>query len=188
MANLDFYADEPDIKNILEFIFAETDCKIFEAYSEFDSDLREFKSVSEVLEAYDNSIGTLLLQLWSPSVSSNVIVKKISLDPQKCDGATYRFRFEGWGLVQLNFRRIQDEEIYPSHFGHNSEKRARKWESIDFDELDLVDNWDWQLLKEISGKIQYLIRKKLAVSKFNSRPILEAAFEKHSKGFNLKYP
>ena len=189
MANFDFYAVEQDIAKILEFIYAETDCRVLESYSENDRDLREFKSVSEVLDAYNSkSVGTFLLQLWSPSVSSEVVIRKISLDPRKCNGATHRFSIEGWGLMQLYFGRIQNEEIHPSHFGHNSEKRARNWESTFLDELGSADGWDWEFLKKISGKIQHQIRKKLAASKINSRPILEAAFKEVSKGFSLKYP
>ena len=133
MANLDFYAVDQDISDVLDFVLSETDCKIFESYSEFDCELREFKSLSEVIKAYNSkSVGLFLLQLWSPSVSSNFVIERIELDPQKCDGATHRFKIEGWGLMQLYFGRIQNNEIECSHFGHNSEKRARKWESTVF--------------------------------------------------------
>lgn len=188
MANLDFYAVEQDISDVLDFVLSETDCKIFESYSEFGEELREFKSVSEILEAYNSkSVGTFLLELWSPLVSSKVDFKKIVLDPQKCNGAMHCFRIEGWGLMQLYFGRIQNNEIEHSHFGHNSEKRARKWESTYLDELDSVDDWNWTLLKKISDKIQYHIRKKLAISKANSRYILSTAFKKHSEGYHFKY-
>ncbi len=188
MASLDFYAIEQDISDVLEFVLTETDCKIFESYSEYDKELREFKSISEVIGAYDSkSVGTFLLDLWSPSVSSKVVIKKIVLDPRKCNGATHRFTIEGWGLMQLYFGRIQNDEIEHSHYGHNSEKRARNWESTYLDELGSVNDWNWELLKKISGKIQYHIRKRLAVSKVSSRPILKTAFEKHSKGCRFKY-
>src|SRR5687768_11779101 len=117
MANLDFYAIEQDISDVLEFVLTETDCKIFESYSEFDKELRKFKSVSEIFEAYNSkSVGTFLLQLWSPSVSTKFVLKKIVLDPQKFNGATHRFRIGGWGLMQLYFGRIQNDEIEHSHF------------------------------------------------------------------------
>jgi hypothetical protein len=188
MASLDFYAIEQDISDVLEFVLNETDCNIFESYSEHNKELREFKSISEVIEAYNSkSVGIFLLQLWSPSVSSKIVIKKIVLDPQKCNGATHRFSIAGWGSMQLYFGRIQNDEIEYSHFGHNSEKRARNWESTYLDELGSVDEWDWQLLKKLSGKIQYHIRKRLAVSKVSSRPILDCAFKKYSQGYRFKH-
>jgi len=188
MANLDFYAVDQDISDIWEFILSETDCKVFESYSEFESELREFKSVSAIIEAYNSKpFGTFLFELWSPSVSSKVVIKRIELDSKKCDGATYRFRIEGWGLMQFHFGRIRNGEIESSNFGHNSEKRARNWEVTLFDELGSVEEWNWTLLKKISGKIQYHIRKRLAVSKVSSRPILNTAFKKHSEGYRFKH-
>ena len=188
MANLDFYAIGQDIIDTLEFIFTETDCKVFESYSEHGKDLREFKSMSECFTAYNYEFaGSFLLQLWSPSVASKVFFKRIDLDPKKCNGATFRFRVDGWGLMQLYLGRAKDQEIEYSHFGHNSESRAKRWEPTYIDELGLVDDWDWQLLKKISGKIQYHIRKRLAVSKVNSRPILAEASKKHLNGYKLKY-
>ena len=188
MASLDFYAVEKDIADIWEFIFSETDCKVFEAYSEHEKDLREFKSVSAVLEAfYSKPFGTFFFALWSPSVSSNVSVRRIELKPEKCNGATFRFTIEGWGIMYFNLGRISGSEIDSSNFGHNSEKRARNWEVTLFDRLGSVEDWDWKLLNKLSGKIQYHIRKRLAVSKVSSRPVLENALKKYSEGYRFKH-
>jgi hypothetical protein len=108
MANLDFYAVREDLIDLLSFIYAETDCRLFESYSEFDKDLREFKSTEQLLSAYDlgcdphGNGSAVLLTLWSPSVSSNVKVERISLDARKCKGV-------GEGDVGEDARRMETE-------------------------------------------------------------------------------
>jgi hypothetical protein len=68
--------------------------------------------------------------------------------------------------------------VTKSHFGHNSEIRARKWE---------VDNGvNWKELKTLSNKIQYHIRKRMAVAKVPGCPVLPHAYELARSGYALK--
>ena len=46
--NLDFFAAESDQRALLDFLFASTEVRVFESYSEFDADLREFRSTDEL--------------------------------------------------------------------------------------------------------------------------------------------
>ena len=192
MANLDFYAVRADMLNLLQFIYAETDCRVFESYSEFDQNLREFTSAEQLLSAYD--IGrdphgnghAALLQLWSPSVSSQVKIERIALIPKKCDGHTFRFSVNGWGLMQLYLGGENERAISHSHFGHNSQKRAQAWETTLIDQLGPVSEWDWDLLVKVSRKIQNHIRRRLAASKVDSRPILREANRKLAEGYSIK--
>ncbi len=50
--NLDFFAAEFDQRAVLDFLFKATDVRVFESYSEFDADLREFRSIEEVASAF----------------------------------------------------------------------------------------------------------------------------------------
>ena len=85
MANLDFYAVREDMINLLEFIYAETDCRVFESYSKFDQNLQEFASTEQLLSAYD--IGqdphgngyAVLLQLWSPESAGDERVVSLAI-------------------------------------------------------------------------------------------------------------
>src|SRR6476469_5105150 len=107
MANLDFFAIRPDLEQLFTFLFAETDFRVFESYSEFGQSLREFPSFADLFATFDigldeNGHGSAaLLQLWSPSVMPKPRIERINLDPGKCDGFTFRFRISGYGLVQL---------------------------------------------------------------------------------------
>src|SRR5688572_17127005 len=104
MANLDFFATKPDFEQLFAFLFAQTDFRVFESYSEFGQSLREFSSFADLCAAYavgEDKHGNghaALLQLWSPSVMAKPVIERINLDPKKCEGATFRFRHSGLGL------------------------------------------------------------------------------------------
>jgi hypothetical protein len=182
-SNLDFFAAENDQKALFDFLFSSTDVRVFESYSEPDSDLREFSSTDELAAAF--SIGQdpngrcaeILLQLWSPSVMSELIVRRFALDPADCSGQTFRHSIEGAGLIQLYLGGVIGHTITKSHFGHQSQKRAKAWG------LDRGTNWE--ALSKVSSRIQYHIRK-IAAAKIPGRPILPQAYELACAGYALK--
>ena len=184
MASIDFYALKDDIRGLVHFIFEETDLHIFESYSEYDSELREFRSIDELSAAFSLGVDThghgkaVLLQLWSPSVMQNVAFERIAL---KLAGHSFRYRVSGVGLIQLYFGGEHEGAITDSHYGHWSEAGARQRAAGD------VDAVDWRALSRLSGRIRRHIRNKMAVAKVRSRPILPAAFAALQRGLGLNY-
>jgi hypothetical protein len=184
MANLDFFAAERDQKALIDFLFSSTDVRVFESYSEFDEELREFRSLDEIASTFP--IGTdrfgnghaIVLQLWSPSVMSELTITRFEVDPDACDGHTFRHRIEGGALMQLYFGGVYDRIVTMSHFGHNSQVRAQKW--------DVDQGVNWSSLKTLSNRIQYHVRKRLAVAKVPGRPVLPQAHELARSGYALK--
>src|SRR3954470_323366 len=105
--NLDFFAAEDDVRAVLDFLFSSTGVRVFESYSDYDADLREFRSTDELAavfplgtDPYGNG-SAVLLQLWSPSVMSDLTIRRFSLNPAACDGHTFRHNIEGGALMQL---------------------------------------------------------------------------------------
>jgi hypothetical protein len=184
MANLDFFATRADHEAILGFLFASTDIRMFESYSGFGQKLREFHSFEELTVAYDvgadpNGHGTaVLLQLWSPAVEPGPQIERIALDPRRCEGHTFRYCIDGWGLIQLYLGGIHGRTITKSHYGHNSEARARKW--------GYSDGVDWGALKSLSNRVQYHIRGRLSVARVPGRPVLAEAYGLARSGYALK--
>ena len=184
MASIDFYALGDDIRGLVHFIFEETDLRIFESYSEYDAELREFRSFEELSAAF--SLGgdahgrghAVLLQLWSPSVMERVEFERIAL---KVAGHSFRYRISGVGLIQLSFGGQHQGVITDSHYGHWSEAGARQRAAGD------VDAVDWSALSGLSGRIQRHVRTKMAVAKVRGRPILPAAYAALQRGFGLRY-
>jgi hypothetical protein len=184
MASIDFYALRDDVRELVRFVFEETDARVFESYSEYDAELREFRSFDELSSAF--RLGSdphghghaVSLQLWFPSVMRDVEFERITL---KLKGPSFRYRVSGVGLVQLDLGGQSGSVISESHYGHWSEAGARQRATGD------VDAVNWSTLSRISGRIQRHIRTKLAVAKVRGRPILPAAFAALQGGIGLRY-
>ena len=158
--------------------------RVFESYSEPDNSLREFRSTEELIGTYP--IGTdpigdgmaALLQLWSPSVMDQLTIERFALNPAACDGHTFRHRIKGSGLMQLYLGGICERALTKSHFGHQTQVRAQAW--------DMDRGVNWESLKKVSNKIQYHIRRRLAVGKVPGRPVLAQAMTLAKTGYALK--
>lgn len=183
-ANLDFFAAEADQRAVLDFLFSSTDVRVFESYSEYGAELREFRSTDELATAF--ALGTdphgnghaILLQLWSPSVMADLVIRRIALDPDCCKGHAFRHSIEGGGLMQLYFGGVCDRVVTRSHYGHQSRIRADAWA--------VGDGVNWDSLRTLSNRIQYHLRKRLAAGKAASLPVLPQALELAQAGFALK--
>jgi hypothetical protein len=183
-ANLDFFAAEADLRAVLDFLFSSTDVRVFESYSEYDAELREFRSADELAatfplgtDPHGNGSAALLI-LWSPSVMRNLSIRRFALNPAACNGHTFRHSIEGGALIQLYIGGVCERVVTRSHYGHQSQVRARAWE--------VDDGVNWEALKTLSNRIQYHIRKRLAVGKAASMPVLPQAMELAQSGYALK--
>jgi hypothetical protein len=179
MPNCDFYAVDKDLEDVLNFVFQELPVRVFESYSSFEHELTELKSVQDIADHYPlgqckNNSESVLLQLWAVNSSKEVRIRKIKLDPKKCDGAQFRYTIEGWGLIQLYLGGVSKSGVIASHTNHNSEKRANAWSSTYSDRMGSPAAWNWKEVTAISNKLNRYIRK-AAVTKQGSRPVLKAA-------------
>ena len=128
MSNLYFYAVADDLRALIEYVFGATDCRVYEAYSNYDAELREFGSLADIESAFalgDDPNGTsaaTLLALWSPRTRGTLDVERIALE---VPGHNYRGTIAGWGMLQLQLGGVHGRELTKSRFCHNSEARAR---------------------------------------------------------------
>jgi hypothetical protein len=184
MARLDFFAVRDDQVSLIDFLFRETDVRIFDHYSEYDQKLREFFSVREIEAVYELGIDKyatgpcITLMLWSASVMSQLDIIRIELDPKWVEGHTFRYYIDGFGLMELCLSGVYERTITPSGFGNFSEQGARKH--------GYTEGVNWDALKKLSNKIQYHIRRRLAVAKASSCMVLPAAFELAKASYVLK--
>ena len=179
MANLDFYALTDDLRSVVRFLFEETDVVIYELSSEFDSEVRQFRSPSELEEVFQ--LGTYRaghFQLWSPSVMTAPVIRRIDL--QGVPRHSYRYAVEGAGLMQLYLDGTRDNVIFHSHYGHWNEAGARQRSIHD------ADDCDWSALGKLSGHIQRHIRGQ-ALAKLHARPILPQASSAVRQGAGLRF-
>src|SRR2546426_11648858 len=118
---------------------------------------------------------SVLLSLWPVRASSSAVhQRRIALVPAKCQGATFRWTIEGWGLITMQLGGSSLVGLVASHTNHNSAERARKWEQTLNRTLGSVSAWDWPEVSRVSRRLNRQIRK-LAVSKVGSRVVLPDA-------------
>jgi hypothetical protein len=109
---------------------------------------------------------------------SKLSIGRFNLNPAACDGHTFRHRIEGGGLLQLYLGGVCGQVVTSSHYGHSSQVRAQNWSSN--------RGINWEALKKLSNRIQYHIRKRLAVGKVPGRPVLAQALQLAQAGYALK--
>ncbi|MBB5204987.1 hypothetical protein HNQ51_002306 [Inhella inkyongensis] len=177
MPNCDFFATQNDLEAVLDFVFETGVFTVYEAYSRPEEELRVFNSTLELANAY--SLGacrgrgsSVLLQLHVEG-SGPITIERFALNPRACNGKAFRYRANGWGLIQLQLGGIGPKGLVASHTNHNSVARALSWEST-YPELGPVSTWNWSAVQAASNKLNRFIRK-LAVYKDGSRPVLAEA-------------
>lgn len=183
----DFFASKSDKINLLNFIFNETDLKLFDLGSLYGQEISEYKSTEEIVSRFDLENGekaAVTFQLWSSRFGGTIQFRKVNLNPKYCGGHTFRYSTEGWGLVQLYFSGQKDNTLYPSHIGHYNEKGALKWEQM-HQTSDRVDNWNWKEIERTSRQLKNRIHNRISSRKIGSYGVLPGADELINAGTML---
>ena len=132
------------IQIIVDAIFDENPSAVIEAYSALGQPARVFASSQELCayaEARRNSDErSVHIAVHYPDMAGRVVNTRLALDPARCAGHTYRFRADGWGLIQV-YLQLGSGSLQ-SFISANSEKRASAWAAT-FPEIDLPAAWDW---------------------------------------------
>jgi hypothetical protein len=182
-----FYANKVDKLEILDFIFNETDLQVYDLSSGYGEDICQYKTIKEISSKFNlekDEFGTTF-QLWTPRHKGKLQFRKIDLEPKRCNGHTFRYATGGWGLIQLYFGGLKNNELKQSHIGHFNEKEALKWEGIN-NMNGLVSSWDWKEIQTTSRKLKYQIHDKLASRKIGSFGVLSGAEKFQTEGIKLK--
>ena len=172
----DFYAAEEDKLLILDFIFNQTDLRVYDLSSAYGEEISEYKSTDEICSKFDLTNGdkyAITFQLWSPRHKGKPFFRKIDLDPKHCNGNTFRYSTDGWGLIQLYLGGIKFNKLHHSHIGHFTESGVQKWKNTNSFNGS-VDSWDWSEIQSTSRKLKQYIRNKLTVGKMGHVDILPA--------------
>jgi hypothetical protein len=159
LSNCDFYAAAGDFEPILQSVFADLRCRVLEAYSGYDKDLREFTCMDELVKGTNLDKGRLscFLVLWPVEASDQVRIRRIKLDPSSGLG-THRHVAEGWGLISLQLGGRDEQGVHHSHTNHNTEKRATKWADTQHYMGDPMA-WNWNVVTRTSDKLNRRIHR-----------------------------
>jgi hypothetical protein len=183
----DFFANKSDKLQLLNFIFNETDLRVFDLASQFGQEVSEYKETTEISTKFDLENGgqsSATFQLWTKSFGGDILFRKIELNPKSSGGHTFRYSTDGWSLVQLYFGGQKDNILYPSHLGHFNEKGALKWQDTNHFN-GKVDKWNWKEIEQTSRKLKNYLHNRIAVRKIGSCGVLPGASELSDKGIKL---
>ena len=145
------------INELMELAFQIGEVRIFESYSEMEEEIVEIKNYQDYLNYFQKSINQkkkhISFGLHYKEAEGFLRIRRINLNPKSCDGKTFRYNIEGWGIIhiQLDLR----EERIECRIAVNTEKRAQKWESIN-PELKPSNLWNWKI---VESKARKLIRE-----------------------------
>lgn len=159
-------------------------------YSDFETELKKFSSAIEVLDQFDRRYGTgerwrsVELQLYVLGAGPIFKPRRLSVNPKFCDGATYRYMAQGWGLVQLYLNRSTQEGLESSHTNHFTRNGAAAKAVTEEEHAD-VDSWDFKRITAFSLRLNRRIRS-ISVGKLNSRPVLAGGLKLWKSGGSLR--
>ncbi len=149
------------LHDILNAIYDEGAPVVREAYSEFDTPTREFKTKSDLLNDLTYSPGQKAkffhYSIYYPESAGFTIEERINLKPEKCNGHTYRFSQAGWGLIFLQCD-FKNYPVIECRIAVNSRKRAELWAPT-YPKLRSPDAWNWNIVDRYAGKLVRRLRK-----------------------------
>jgi len=100
---------------------------VFQSYSQLEKPLQENKIADELLIKVGNQQKPIQLTLWKKYFGFDYIINKIDLNSKYCNGHTFIYKVDGWGLIHLQIGGLREERLETSSISHNTEKRAIAW-------------------------------------------------------------
>ena len=150
-----------DQERIIEAIFGEGNPTVYEAYSAYDSEIVAFISASD-LSSYiarprPRNESILGFAVHYPDTGGFVEKIKINLDKEKCNGHTYRYTMNGWGLIQFQLNMHKAPKM-ACRFDINTEKRENMWFAT-YLEFKSSKLWDWAGIEKHIRRLIRVLKK-----------------------------
>ena len=150
---------------MLEQVFDPMNVDVYTSDSKFGKQTRTFRSARECAEYFkeqisagSNFVGFAVHYL---DTNGHIEDRRISLDPAKCDGHSFRYSIGGWGVINLQFH-IDSNGDVRCNVDVNSEKRAKTWFTT-YPEFKSPDLWNWRIVEKHARRLKRCLQK-LAVS------------------------
>jgi hypothetical protein len=184
----EFYGTRLDLHEICRFAFTEPGLEVWESYSELNRELRCFHSIEQVEDALpalhtEEPEPGILLMLWSPAMRGEPVAERISLGP-----GAFRYRFGGWGLINLNLAAGHAGELRRSSMSHTNEARAERLFNFIGHPLGSLADWDWEQVERIGQTLHAYVRQRMAVAKSRRAIVLRDAERLRAAGKVLLTP
>jgi hypothetical protein len=151
------------IESFANAVFDSHSVEALEAYSSYGVFPRRFESADQLAQYIKESLSTpkgiAYFFVVYPNMDGRPIRKKIQLKPNSAPGETFRYAWEGWGLISVILRNA-DHQIGKCSISANSKNRAEKWSSI-YPEWPLPDTWNWAAVERHSRRLRSAMKAAL---------------------------
>ena len=129
MPNCNWYGDLADHRRVLDFVFDDDRCDVWESYSRLNAPLRRFTSAQEAIDqGAGGKPGSMVsLQLRVRNCSPAMEAERIDSAGKDASGGWYREASHGWGSISLQLGTLCDGVLLWSRSNHNTERRTLAW-------------------------------------------------------------
>ena len=149
------------LKALFSIAFEERKLTVFEAYSDYGSELSSFGSAKDLSAFVDAALAkehpSVYVALFAEGFGPGPIVRRINLDPRRCQGHSFRYQVQGWGLIFLQFDPVRGY-AKTCNISVNSKARAISW-SPTYPELGDPLFWDWQSIEKFFRRLGRVMKK-----------------------------
>lgn len=149
------------LQEIVSAVFDQGPVIVREAYSGYGCGIIEFSDSKTLLGNMHNEQGIRdffrQYVLYYPEAKGYTYERRIALNPEACNGHTFRFCQEGWGLIQLQCD-FRERPMVVCRIAVNSPSRAELW-SDTLPDLQNADAWDWEVVQQKAGRLVRLLRR-----------------------------
>ena len=177
-----FFAARDDLLQFFRFVYAETDCCVYEAYSRPDEKRREFPDCDSLAALSEFGAPGLHLALWSPSVGPEPRMRRIDFTPGAVPGHSHRFVTEGCSLITLLAGGVRDHSLEASQLGWWTEASALRKA---LPELQ-PEKVDWPKLTKLARQLRNQIERRLKATTASKKAVLPQAAEYARQGYILR--
>lgn len=142
--------------NLIEFIFSDEKVELYESYSKMEEELIQISDFNQfetyLYKGIEEGQKKYSLAIYYLECKGLTRKSKIELNPKYCDGKTFRYRIDGWGLIFMNLNFKNEDKEIECNISVNSKTRAKNWESIN-PEFGNPELWDWKFVESKTRKI-----------------------------------
>lgn len=173
-----FHAAEQDKIEIFEYIFNETDLRVFQLNSSVNQEIKRFKSVDDILqhdpETFRSSWSYIGFTLWSERLGQGhksgepKSYKTTFNEEMQKEGKFFSYRFTGLGVINIGLGGIQrGNQLYQSEITHITKERALGQKVAKEMKGDVCHyGWNWKEIYSTARKLKSHIHNKMSVIKF----------------------
>jgi hypothetical protein len=116
MPEIRFYATKDDLTLVFESMLSELGLIAYEMVSEPCEPLRRFQTLAELTSHFRFCSKSCDFVWWDAELMPPNRPKKIKLDPEKCNGHTFRYSAE-FAMIQIETGLKRSKLLTPSEFG-----------------------------------------------------------------------